>query len=254
MRPGRSGPPAQNVGVDIDLRLLRYFVAVAEELHFTRAADRLYLSQPALSNQIRRLEHELDVALFDRSTRAVRLTEAGEAFLPRAREALAAVSLGVTEALAAAGQADGLRLDILESALETPRAVLGQLRALYPALPVRTSTVGTPGQQRQILAGDLDVGLAGVGDLPAAIDQRVVRREPVGVALRADHPLAGLARVPVRALATRSITCPATTSRRSGTRSCGGCAGRPGSSRGATRSAPTARPPRWTWSAREAAS
>jgi DNA-binding transcriptional LysR family regulator len=100
--------------MDVDLRLVRYFLVMAEELHFTVAARRLYVSQPALSNQIRRLENQLGAQLFDRSPRGVTLTAAGEAFLPHARNAIAAIRSGVADATAAAGCDEVLRIDVLE--------------------------------------------------------------------------------------------------------------------------------------------
>jgi DNA-binding transcriptional LysR family regulator len=94
--------------MDLDLRDLRYFVAVAEELHFSRAAERLHLDQPTLSRHVRRLEEMLDVRLLDRSTRHVELTDAGRAFLERARDTLAAASAAVDTAHAAANGRVGL--------------------------------------------------------------------------------------------------------------------------------------------------
>jgi DNA-binding transcriptional LysR family regulator len=89
--------------VDLDTRLLRAFVTVAEELSFTRAAERLVLAQQALSSQVRQLETRLGAQLFERTTRRVSLTPAGERLLPHARAALAAVEAGVREVEAVRG-------------------------------------------------------------------------------------------------------------------------------------------------------
>src|SRR4029450_3224016 len=92
--------------MDVHLRNLRYFVAVAEELHFSRAAERLHVSQPALSKQIRQLEQQLQFPLFRRGRRRVQLTAAGEALLPGARRLLAAWDASLAEAGArASGEA-----------------------------------------------------------------------------------------------------------------------------------------------------
>src|SRR5215475_13111660 len=87
--------------VDLDTRLLRAFVTVAEELNFSRAAKRLFVAQQALSSQVQQLESRLGVRLFERTTRAVSLTEAGDRFLPHALAVLAALDAGVGELQAA---------------------------------------------------------------------------------------------------------------------------------------------------------
>jgi DNA-binding transcriptional LysR family regulator len=187
--------------MDIDLRLVRYFLVMAEELHFTAAARRLYISQPGLSNQIRRLERQLGFELFERSARGVTLTPAGEAFLPHAREMLAALQSGLGAAAAADGAAV-LRLDLLESSLETPRAVLAQVRDRLPSVRLDVTSHGSVDQQRRLLSGDLDLGLCGAGaPLGTTLAEEVVRREPVGVALPVDHRLSALDEVPLADLA-----------------------------------------------------
>src|SRR4051812_49570523 len=97
--------------VDLDTRLLRAFVAVAEELHFTRAAERLFVAQQALSAQIRQLERRVGVTLFERSTRKVALTDAGERLLPHARTVLEALDTATAE-LEAARRAERVTLRV----------------------------------------------------------------------------------------------------------------------------------------------
>src|ERR1700733_5372499 len=119
---------------DIELRHLRYFVAVAEELHFGRAAQRLHLAQPPLSQQIRKLEDILGHALFTRTSRAVRLTAAGETLLERARRTLQNVQEDLDEARSVGrGEVGSLRVGFIGSAMLTPLpAMLGHYPPQYP--------------------------------------------------------------------------------------------------------------------------
>ncbi len=188
--------------MDVDLRLVRYFLVMAEELHFTAAARRLYVSQPALSNQIRRLENQLGAQLFERSPRGVTLTAAGGAFLPHAQSALAAIRSGVAEATAAAGRDQVLRIDVLQTDLVTPRAVLARLRERLPSLRLEVSSRGSREQEQRLLSGELDLALCGsTAHLADGLVQRVMRREALGIALPTDHPLSDADAVAVRELA-----------------------------------------------------
>ncbi len=187
--------------MDVDLRLVRYFLVMAEELHFTAAARRLYVSQPALSNQIRRLEAQLGAQLFDRSPRGVTLTAAGDAFLPHARGALDAIKSGIIDATAAAQRDQVLRIDVLHTNLATPRAVLSRLRDRLPSFRLEITSRGTREQQQRLLSGELDLALCGsTARCPDGVMQRIIRREALGVALSENHPLAASQAVAVREL------------------------------------------------------
>ncbi|MER8037002.1 LysR family transcriptional regulator [Streptomyces hydrogenans] len=187
---------------DIEPRLLRAFTAVAEELHFTRAAGRLFVAQQALSRDVRRLERELGAQLFVRTTRQVALTPDGERLLPYARRVLDA-----HDALRDAFRAERrpLLVDLNTPGLVQDR-VLRRARELAPEqeLMARFES-GLTGAAREILAGRLDVSFGRYGGLAPALRARLdalfVRYEPMAVILPEDHPLAGLPEVPLGRLA-----------------------------------------------------
>ncbi|MFF3910845.1 LysR family transcriptional regulator [Streptomyces sp. NPDC001848] len=190
----------------VDPRLLRAFLAVAEELHFTRAATRLHVAQQALSRDIRRLERELGTELFVRTTRQVTLTPEGERLLPYARKVLDAQD----ELLAAFGQARPLLVDLNSPGLVTGRRVLLRARELAPdqELMARYES-GLTHAAAEVLAGRLDASFGRFAGLPAALraglDQQPVRYEPMAVVLFEDHPLASLEAVPLAALAGETV-------------------------------------------------
>ncbi|WDV52061.1 LysR family transcriptional regulator [Streptomyces coeruleorubidus] len=190
----------------LDPRLLRAFVTVAEELHFTRAAVRLHTAQQALSRDVRRLERELAAELFVRTTRQVTLTPDGERLLPYARRVLQAQE----ELLAAFDQARPLLVDLNSPGLVTPRRVLHRARELAPGheLMARYES-GLTGAAGELLAGRLDAsfGRFAVLDpaLRAGLDHQPVRYEPMAVVLPEDHRLASLAKVPLAELAGETV-------------------------------------------------
>jgi len=176
----------------MELRHLRYFVAVAEELNFTHAAARLRVAQPALSSQIKDLEHELQTALFERGRRGVQLTRAGKTFYTRARTILAQAAEAANEARTSAGVItgtltlgfpSGMHLNYLTPAIEAFRKAHPKVEFEY--------FHGLPAQQLKALReGRIDVGFI---TLPAPLEGlgcRVVWRVPLKVVLPRKHPLA----------------------------------------------------------------
>jgi DNA-binding transcriptional LysR family regulator len=190
----------------LDPRLLRAFVTVAEELHFTRAAVRLHTAQQALSRDVRRLERELGAELFVRTTRQVTLTPDGERLLPYARRVLQAQE----ELLAAFDRARPLLVDLNSPGLVTPRRVLHRARELAPGheLMARYES-GLTGAAGELLAGRLDASFgrfAGLDPaLRAGLEHQPVRYEPMAVVLPEDHLLAPLAQVPLAELAGETV-------------------------------------------------
>jgi DNA-binding transcriptional LysR family regulator len=178
----------------MELRRIQYFVAVAEEAHFGRAAQRLQMAQPPLSQQIRALEAEMGVTLFHRTTRKVELTAAGARFLVRARAILAEVDDAVTEA---AQVADGMlgRIAIGFTGSATYDLLPSLVRVLRADLPgIELDIHGemlTPDQVTALADGSLDLGLLRPPVHNTAIDVQVLRREPLIAVLPEYHPLAG---------------------------------------------------------------
>jgi DNA-binding transcriptional LysR family regulator len=182
---------------DLDIRLLRYFVAVAEELHFGRAAQRLFIAQQALSRDIRRLEDRLGVRLLDRTTRQVELTPSGQKFLARTRELLKLHDQVVRELR---GEAPSLTVDVVGPGL-SPALVLAAARLNAPDLEffARFHTGGEDAIPL-LLAERLDVTFGRVPGTADGLRQRLVRYEPLAVLLPHLHPLAELAVVPLESL------------------------------------------------------
>ena len=192
----------------MELRQLRYFVAVAEELHFRRAAARLHISQPPLSQQIAALEHELGVRLLERTRRRVELTPAGEAFLRDARATLAELDVAVSTARSIdAGQEGVLRVGFVGSALlSIVPTTVQQFRRSRPGAEIELRERSTVEQLRAVSTGLIDVGLVRPPiEADETMHTEVVMREHTVAAIPEGHPLAALRRVPLRRLAAESL-------------------------------------------------
>lgn len=192
--------------MDIELRHLRSFIAVAEELHFGRAAERLHISQPPLSQQILRLERELDTALFDRTTRPIRLTAAGTLFLEEARRALVHVNRGL-EVSRRAGRGEFGHLSVgainWAHAAFVP-ALVRALRANAPDIRLALSTNAPTDQMDDLLDERLDVALTAFAPWPmanSALQVEPLIEESMVALLACDHPLATEAQVSLEQLA-----------------------------------------------------
>ncbi|WP_197319875.1 LysR family transcriptional regulator [Saccharomonospora sp. NB11] len=190
----------------MELQQLRYVLAVAETKSFTRAAERCHVVQSALSHQIARLERELGGRLFDRTSRRVRLTAAGEAFLPAARQCLDAAERAAADVAAAFGEVRG-RLDVgvipTVAAVDLP-SLLKNFRTRHPQVRVSLRVGSSPDLVEQVRRADLDLAFLG---LPATTEPKGVRVHEFGrdrhVAVVApDHPLAGSEEIELSRLAS----------------------------------------------------
>ncbi|MFI0409308.1 LysR family transcriptional regulator [Actinomadura sp. 3N508] len=189
----------------MELRQLRYFVTVADELHFGRAAAQEHIVQSALSQQIQRLERELGVRLLERSTHHVALTAAGTAFLVEARQILAHVDRAVAAARNAGSAAPALRVGIIDASYDSMPQILQEAQARHPGLVVHQIEAGVPEQYQLLAGGRLDVGIGRAALAPPRIASQVFRHDPLGVLIPRGHRFAGLDAVPVADLAREPL-------------------------------------------------
>jgi DNA-binding transcriptional LysR family regulator len=189
----------------MELRQLAYFVAVAEERNFTRAAERIPIAQPAISQQIRRLEAELGERLFLRDRRQIRLTSAGQALLPHARATIEAATGGREAVAALSGLVTGRLAVGLVHPLPDRRFIrlLGTFQRTHPLIELTLIEDQTDALLAALGAGELHAALIGQGRYdrpPPDLESLLVAQEPVVVAVHPAHPLARRGSIPLRAL------------------------------------------------------
>jgi DNA-binding transcriptional LysR family regulator len=189
----------------MELRQLRYFVTLAEELHFGRAAAREHIVQSALSQQLQRLERELDVLLLDRTTHHVELTPTGSAFLIEARQILAHVDRAAAAAQRTASSVPVLRVGVVDASYDSMPQILRQVQQRYPDLEIHQVEAGVPEQFRLLGDGRLDVGLGRASLAPPEVASELFRLDPLGVLVPEAHPLAASPEVPVATLAAEPL-------------------------------------------------
>ena len=192
----------------MELRQLEYFVAVAEEANFTRAAERIRVAQPAVSAQIQRLEREVGQSLLDRSRRAVRLTAAGEAALPYARAALAAVAdihVAVDE-LTQLVRGTVTIGTVTTHSVDIP-SLLADFHAEHPSVEITLSTDSSDALIDKVRTGQLDTAIVSVGpdERPDGLDVEVVTDEAIAAAVSPTDELASRKTIRLKDLADRRL-------------------------------------------------
>lgn len=187
----------------MEIRQLRYFIAVAEELHFGRAAARVNICQPPLSQQIKSLEDELGARLFDRTRKSVSLTPAGTAFLSDAREILRSVEEAKNRVQRiASGQEGEIFLGVVPSAMDTflPEAI-GEFCLERPRITLKLSEMGTLELLDALHASRIDMGVMRLFEQDSrGLHREAIVREPYVLAIPRGHPLAKHRRIPLAAL------------------------------------------------------
>lgn len=179
--------------MNIELRHLRYFIAVAEELHFGRAAARLRISQPPLSQQIQILEEQIGARLLARTNRSVNLTAAGQQFLSDARQILGQVDAAAARAARLhQGETGELRIGFTSSApfIKAVSDSLSRFRKRYPDVHLQMREVNTREQIAPLNEGELELGLMRNTRLPDTLHWTLILREPLLAMVHRDHPLA----------------------------------------------------------------
>jgi DNA-binding transcriptional LysR family regulator len=186
-----------------ELRHLRYFVAVADELNFSRAAQRLHMAQPPLSAAIRQLERELGVTLFRRTSREVRLTDAGRAFLDGARRTLAEAERAAHEARrAGAGELGRVRVGYSWSVrFETLPSIGRHLRGSHPGIDLLTQEMWNARMPDALADGTIDMAIALCPEVASELEFEPIRSEVLVALLPAGHALAGEQVLPLESLA-----------------------------------------------------
>jgi DNA-binding transcriptional LysR family regulator len=192
----------------MELRQLEYFVAVAEERNFTRAAERVHVAQPAVSAQIARLERELGQRLLDRSRRETRLTAAGDAVLPHARAALAAIAnarLAIDE-LAQLVRGSVTLGTVTSHNVDIP-ALLADFHRAHPAVEITLSTDNSDALVDDVQSGALDAAIVSVGsgEVPSGLAAEVVTDEAIDAAVCLDDPWAGRTSIRLAQLVERQL-------------------------------------------------
>lgn len=211
----------------MELRQLEYFVAVAEEASFTRAAERVHVAQPGVSAQIRRLERELGHDLLDRSGRTVTLTDVGAAVLPLARAALQSVESARRTVEEMAGLVRGVvRVGMVVSCgiMDLPE-LLSSFHSLHPDVEITLVEANSDALIESLLDGRLDFALVGyAGSTPEGLSVRVLADEPLVAAVAADDPWYGRESVSLDELLSRGLIClpPGTGLRGALDAACGG--------------------------------
>jgi DNA-binding transcriptional LysR family regulator len=187
----------------VELRHLRYFIAVAEELNFSRAAQRMHMAQPPLSAAIRQLERDLGVDLFLRTTREVKLTDAGRAFLQGARRTLADAERAAEDAKrAAVGELGRLRIAYSWSTRFETLPALGRVfRASHPDVELLAQEMWNARMPAAFASGSIDIALSLCPEIAAELELAPIRKERLVALLPAAHPLTRADAIPLAALA-----------------------------------------------------
>jgi LysR family cyn operon transcriptional activator len=191
----------------IELRHLRYFLAVAEESHFTRAAEKLHVTQPTLSHQIRELESQLNQPLFDRVGRRVKLTAAGEMLLPHARRVVGELA----EAQTALNELQGLKRGVIKVGIvQTVNAcvipeIVARFSAAHPGISLVCREMAVADIESDLESGKLDLGISFLPPSRASLAGQKLFKEELVAVVAVDHVLAKCSRLRVRELSTHPM-------------------------------------------------